>query len=243
VPGVSRLFGTGDAVAGYEPIRANRAVARRKATESTSGQAAVAVEVGASRAPRARLKSASRGVPLSEHAARQVTPENSAEVEPGWSHDGRWIYFASNRGGAYRIWKAPFEGGAAQQVTQGPGLDPVESPDGRRVYYFRPDADGIWTVPVSGGQEEAIPELNRVKRTRAWAVRENGIYFYEDGPGARPQVQFFNFTTRRVTTVLRPEVGPARLVPALEVSPDGRTVLYTQIDQRIDGLFVIENFR
>lgn len=176
-------------------------------------------------------------------APRQVTPESSAEVEPCWSHDGRWIYFASNRGGAYRIWKAPFEGGAAQQVTQGPGLDPVESPDGRRVYYFRPDADGIWTAPVSGGQEEAIPELNRVKRTRGWALRENGVYFYEDGPGAKPQVQFFNFTTRRVTTVLRPEAGPLRLVPALEVSPDGRTVLYAQIDQSIDGLFMIENFR
>ena len=78
--------------------------------------------------------------------------------------------------------------------------------------------DGIWTAPVSGGQEEAIPELNRVKRTRSWALRENGVYFYEDGPGTKPQVQFFHFTTRRVTTVLRPETGPLRLVPGAVAS-------------------------
>ncbi len=133
---------------------------------------------------------------------RLLTPENSAEVEPSWSRDGRWIYFASNRGGQYQIWKAPFEGGPARQVTEGSGLDPVESPDGKRLYYFRPDADGIWTLPVAGGKEEQIPELGRLNRTRAWTVRENGLYFYEDGPASTPLVQFFSFATRRVTTLL-----------------------------------------
>jgi Tol biopolymer transport system component/DNA-binding winged helix-turn-helix (wHTH) protein len=173
---------------------------------------------------------------------RQLTPENSADLEPSWSRDGRWVYFASNRGGYYQIWKAPFEGGAARRVTQGSGLDPIESPDGNRLYYFRPDAEGMWTAPVAGGREEQIPELGRLKRTRVWMVRENGIYFYEDGPGSH-LVRIFSFATRRVTTALTLAVAPARFVPGLDVSPDGRTLLYTQTDQKIEGLFMIENFR
>jgi eukaryotic-like serine/threonine-protein kinase len=174
---------------------------------------------------------------------RQLTTEKSAEVEPSWSHDGRWIYFASNRGGQYQVWKAPFEGGSARQVTVGSGLDPSESPDGKSLYYFRPDADGMWTLPVAGGREEAIPELVHVKRTRAWTVRENGIYFYQYGPAGRPLLQFFSWATRRVTTLFSPGIPPVRSVPGLDVSPDGRFLLYTQTDQKIEGLFMIENFR
>ena len=176
-------------------------------------------------------------------APRQLTPEASSEVEPSWSHDGHWIYFASDRGGQYKIWKAPLEGGAARQVTLGSGLDPLESRDGKRLYYFRPDADGIWTVPVDGGQEEAIPELRDLKRTRAWTVGEDGIYFYENGPSAAHEVQFFSFVTRRRSIVLRPDVGPPAVIPGLDVSPDGRTLLFTREDNDIEGLFMIENFR
>jgi sugar lactone lactonase YvrE len=122
-------------------------------------------------------------------------------------------------------------------------LDPVESPDGKRLYYFRSDAEGIWTLPVAGGREERIPELGSLKRTRAWAVRENGIYFYQDGPASTPLVQFFSFATRRVTTLVTLANASVRFAPGLDVSPDGRVLLYTQTDHRIEGLFMIENFR
>ena len=36
-----------------------------------------------------------------------------------WSHDGKWIYFASDRGGGQteQIWKVPAGGGEPIQVT------------------------------------------------------------------------------------------------------------------------------
>ncbi len=154
------------------------------------------------------------------------------------------MYFSSNRGGVSHVWKVAFGGGAAQQVTQGPGAaEAMESADGKRLYYFRNDRhDGIWTAPVEGGAEEVIPELADVKPTRSWAVRADGIVFFQHSSGLAPLIRFFDFATRRVTTILTPERPPGMTAPGLDLSPDGRRLLYTQVDHRIEGLMMLENF-
>ena len=96
---------------------------------------------------------------------------------------------------------------------------------------------------MDGGPETVVRELDAVKPTRAWTVRENGIYFYRDSPGAKPLVEFFDFATRKITAVAMPERPPLRTSPGIDVSPDGRTLLYTQTDQKIEGLMLLENFR
>lgn len=189
---------------------------------------------------------------------RRVTPEPSLEIEPSWSHDGRWLYFVSDRGGQSHIWKAPFAGGTARQVTQGDGGESLESTDGKRLYYFRREhGEGLWSIPLVGGPEEAgikeagikeagfeeaVSELSGVRRTRAWTVRAEGIYFYQETE-AKPHVRFFNFATREVSTVLTPEQATPSNFPGLDISQDGRRLLYTQIDNRVDGLMLIGNFR
>ncbi len=194
---------------------------------------------------------------------RLLTPEPSLEIEPSWSHDGRWIYFLSDRGGQSHIWKVPFAGGPARQVTQGDGGESLESADGKRLYYFRREhGEGIWSilldkgVPEAGskesgskesgskesGLEEAVSELIGVRRTRAWTVRAEGIYFYQE-IDARPHVRFFDFATRQISTVLTPARATPSNYPGLDISPDGRRLLYTQIDNRVDGLMLIGNFR
>jgi Tol biopolymer transport system component/DNA-binding winged helix-turn-helix (wHTH) protein len=176
-------------------------------------------------------------------APRQLTMEPSVDIEPSWSRDGRWVYFTSNRGTGYHLWKVPFEGGPAQQVTQGAAAEAMESADGKRLYYFRNDRhDGIWTTPVAGGAEEVVPELADVKPTRSWSVRSDGILFFQHDAGLSPPVRFFSFATRRVTTVLKPERRPGTTAPGLDLSPDGRKLLYAQVDHRIEGLMMLENF-
>ncbi|MDE3165344.1 MAG: PD40 domain-containing protein, partial [Acidobacteriota bacterium] len=176
---------------------------------------------------------------------RRLTEDPSVDIEPSWSRGGKWVYFTSNRGGAYRVWKAPFGGGAAQQVTYGPGSagEAIESADGKRLYFFRNDRhDGIWTVPVEGGAEEVVPELASVKPTRSWAVHPDGILFFEHAAGLTPVIRFFDFASHKITTVLTPDRPPGMTKPGLDLSPDGRRLLYTQVDQRIEGLMILENF-
>jgi Tol biopolymer transport system component len=175
---------------------------------------------------------------------RRLTSEQSVDIEPSWSRDGKWVYFTSDRGGAYHVWKVPFGGGAPQQVTHGPGAgEAMESADGKRLYFFRNDRhDGMWAAPVEGGTEDVVPGLAEVKPTRSWAVRADGIVFFQYSAGLTPLIRFFHFATRRVTTVLTPERPPGMSAPGLDLSPDGRKLLYTQVDHRIEGLMMLENF-
>jgi Tol biopolymer transport system component len=173
-------------------------------------------------------------------AVRQLTNDPAADTGPAWSRDGRWIYFISDRGGSSHIWKVPFEGGLARQVTQGGGGWSTESADGQTLYYLTKST--VWRVPAAGGPEEPVPEIGPVLG-RGWTVAGNGIYFFQRGSAAAPLIQFFNFAAPKVTTVLAPDRPSIYDVPALDVSPDGRKLLYVQVDSQLAGLMMIENFR
>src|SRR5689334_1103692 len=56
----------------------------------------------------------------------------------------------------WQVWKAPAQGGAAIQVTHHGGVEAFESLDGMFVYYAKRESDGIWRVPVQGGEETQV---------------------------------------------------------------------------------------
>ncbi len=80
------------------------------------------------------LKPARPGVqPLPLHDAGK-----GALGSPGVSFDGKWIYFSMAREGDafFHLYRIAAEGGAPQQLTDGPffDIDPAELPDGRIVF-------------------------------------------------------------------------------------------------------------
>jgi Tol biopolymer transport system component len=88
---------------------------------------------------------------------RQLTTENSEDIVPCWSEDGRTIYFGSTRSGDWQLWKMPAHGGAALQVTRAGGAMAV-GVDSGFVYYLKSMVARIWRVPEQGGREEAVLE-------------------------------------------------------------------------------------
>jgi dipeptidyl aminopeptidase/acylaminoacyl peptidase len=68
---------------------------------------------------------------------RQLTTHPARDNAPVWSPDGSGIYFLSNRSGSNQVWKLPFAGGEATQVTRLPlDVDNVlVSPDGRSIAF------------------------------------------------------------------------------------------------------------
>ena len=107
------------------------------------------------------------------------------DAVPSWSGDGRWIYFASDRARGLQVWKAPADGGPAIQVTRNGGFAAFESPDGRRLYYTKYDAAGIWTVPVDGGDERLVHDLPPTGYWGYWDIGRRGLYFVN--PEAKPR--------------------------------------------------------
>jgi len=53
-------------------------------------------------------------------ASRPVGPQESQCTSAAWSPDGRWMYFSSNAGGAYHVWRERYPDGAPEQVSFGP---------------------------------------------------------------------------------------------------------------------------
>jgi len=173
---------------------------------------------------------------------RKLTSEPSNEGVPSWSRDGRWIYFASDRTGGWEVWKMPSTGGPAVQVTHHGGFAGLESPDGRFLYYAKGlSVPGLWRIPTNGGEEVEVIGSLEAGYWGYWAAVENGIYYLDTT--TKPGIAFFDITTHRITRLFDLENRPARQAPGLAVSPDKRTILYTQWDATDSDIILVENFR
>ena len=173
---------------------------------------------------------------------RKLTNETSADVIPSWSRDGRWIYFASARSGPWEVWKMPSTGGSAVQVTRHGGFGAFESSDGEFLYYTKyPAVPGIWRMPTRGGEETLVVAGVEPEFWGYWGVVEKGIYYLDTT--AKPAIAFFDFASRQVTRVVEFETRPAREATGLAVSPEGRTILYTQLDALTRDIVLVDNFQ
>ncbi|MHC4540085.1 MAG: protein kinase domain-containing protein [Planctomycetota bacterium] len=173
---------------------------------------------------------------------RRLTAQSSDDWVPSWSRDGRWIYFTSNRGGDPQIWKMPAEGGQAVQVTKQGGFFALESPDSQFVYYTKKlgDNPALWRVPVDGGEEAPVHDLVKPADFGQWTVVDEGIYFVNATEPSSPIIEFFDFATNQVRSIATLEKPT---IVGLAVSPDGRWILYTQIDRADSDIMLVENFR
>jgi Tol biopolymer transport system component/DNA-binding winged helix-turn-helix (wHTH) protein len=184
---------------------------------------------------------------------------DSDNIIPSWSRDGRWIYFSSNQGGQiFRLWKVPVSGGVPLLITKNSGAAAVESDDGF-LYYSRMEGPvAAWRVPLSGGEEKLVLDMPTADSYNKWALAGHGIYFMDrkggsewqmgywnfgrlDDRNARSgwQMRYFDFHTGRITllrTMDKPPFG------GLAVSPDGKSLIYSQDDQAEFSIITVKNF-
>jgi Tol biopolymer transport system component len=169
------------------------------------------------------------------------------EVIPSWSRDGQWIYYASDRGGEMRVFKSAFrlQGGAGEAVvvTKRAGWTHQESPDGKYLYFAPQFADGLWRVPVGGGEERLVPVPMTRRDNRFWEVVEKGIYFASGAESQKPVVQFYDFATGKATPVFTAEKPLVFGYGGLSISPDGRYILFSQIDQSGSDIVLLDYAR
>ena len=96
----------------------------------------------------------------------------------------------------------------------------------------------LWKVPVGGGEEIKI--LDALANCFNYAVTGKGIYFNPppDATGGS-SIQFLDLSTGKTQLIAGIEKPVSY---GLAVSPDYRTILYSQFERRRD-LMLVENFR
>jgi Tol biopolymer transport system component len=170
----------------------------------------------------------------------QLTNDRFDNFGGSWSRDGGSLYFSSNRTGRAEVFRMPAGGGTAVQVTHHGGEFGIESEDRKTLYFARTlngDSGSIWRMPLEGGPEEQLADaLYRVN----YAVAKRGIYYMTRADeSGNCTLKLYDFAAGATSTVLpigRPEYG-------LDVSPDGRYLIYAQLDDPASDLMLIENFQ
>src|SRR5512133_933777 len=141
-------------------------------------------------------------------------------------------------------------------VTKQGGMTGFESADGSMLYYLSPkDGAEILQKHLPNGDEERIAEIPPIQFWNDWQVAKGGIYFaaeekklQTESSSSVPQprnieLRYFDFTTRQTTkvTAIR-NLNSGGVGGGFSVSPDGRTILYTQTDSMGSEIIVVDNF-
>ena len=93
------------------------------------------------------------------------------------------------------------------------------------------------------GPETMLPGISNTGRFRYWVVTKRGVFFVPEEHTSVYTIKFFDFRSGHVVPVFTLEREPVLGPPGLDVSPDGRWILYTQVDQKVSNITLVEGFR
>ena len=159
---------------------------------------------------------------------------------PSWSRDGEWMYFYSDRGGSFQLWKTQVSGGSPVQVTRNGGVFAAESADGKFLYYSKFERNGLWRMPLTGGEEVQVLDQPPGDSWWNWTVTPKGIYFLEESNRATKGLNFFEFATRKTISI----AAINNRSFGLTASPDGKSLLYAHYEPETEesSIMLVKNF-
>lgn len=178
--------------------------------------------------------------PSGGHMRRVTPPEVNGANAVSWSHDGKWLYYAAKRGGREEVFRIPASGGASTQITDNGGFIAFESWDGKTLYYNKTRHSGITPVfarALPAGAEHLVLDS---AVNDAFAVVENGLYYFAQGRDRAYGLKFLDFASGRTRTITTVEATPAW---RLAVSPDRKTILFGASKPAESDLMLVEEFR
>ena len=160
--------------------------------------------------------------------AKRITVNNSLNILPAWSPDGRSLAYVSYRQGGPSIFVARIFEGRSDNITKGDGqaFAPTFSPDGKRLAYASNKSGNleIWISNADGTGAHRITSSPGIDTAPAWSPTGQEIAFNSDRAGT-PQLYVMDsegLNVRRLTTV-----GNWNDAPAWNPSKEYSEIAYT----------------
>jgi Tol biopolymer transport system component len=178
--------------------------------------------------------------------SRCVKAAKHNERFSAWSRNGHWLYYATDQGANWQIWKIRPDASDARPVTSNGGKWAKESPDGQTLYYSRPGSPGLWAMPLGEGlRQTSEAEAHLVLETSVMAdwsgmvIVDKGIYYIlgQDHPAMLYYYDFATGDSKELASI------PGYLGYHLSVSADGKYLLYERSERFEQDLVLVEDFR
>jgi Tol biopolymer transport system component/predicted Ser/Thr protein kinase len=157
-----------------------------------------------------------------------VGPPDGQCTAAAWSTDGSWMYFSSNQGGAFHLWRQNYPDGSPQQLTFGATEEEgiAMAPDGKSLYTaVGTAASAIWLHDASG---------DRQITTQGYAflpiLSPDGhkVYFLLQGGKSRSYVQG-QLWVADLASGRTERLFPDFVMAHYAISPDGKKVVFATV--------------
>jgi Tol biopolymer transport system component len=143
----------------------------------------------------------------------------------------------SNRTGESQIWRISVTGTNSSQITSNGGNAPQISSDGKWLYYTKNGKSPVYKCPSNGGEESVA--FNIQVFGYLWCLVDEGIY-YINRSDASYSVNYYDNNTNQSYRILN--LGKKNVAHPT-ISPNGKWLLYTQVDQSESDIILVKNFR
>ena len=169
---------------------------------------------------------------------RQVAPPEAQCTTAAWSPDGKWMYFSSNAGGGFHIWRQRYPDGAPEQVTSGP-----TEQEGTAI-----TQDGKYLITSMGIQQASVwlhdANGDRQLTSEGYALRPTRVgdrVFYLVRSSSARAFAGGELWAIDVATGDTERMLPGRVMSGYSIAHDGRRVVFTSVGESGgDGVWVAD---
>jgi serine/threonine protein kinase/Tol biopolymer transport system component len=158
---------------------------------------------------------------------KQVGPQRAACTYVAWSPDGKWMYFSSDAGGRFHIWRQRFPDGEPTQVTSGATEEEgiAMAPDGSSLITSVGSREStLWVRDAKGDRQVSSEGYAEYPR---FSLDGKKLYYLLSRNGVSGQFIYGELWVADLGTGRSERLLPNTSLSGYDISPDGTEVVFS----------------
>ena len=174
---------------------------------------------------------------LSDRSLQRVSTGFGDYGTPSWANDGHSLIVPIVRGLEIDLWRIETDGNNLSRLTAVGAKFGRESPDGQYLYYTKSTGQGLFRMPVNGGDESIVVRDNVASGIGNWTWAGPESLLYSRVRDETSEIVKLDLDSRDTTVVLRHPSRTVHRSGMLAYSEQHQTLFFTHREpQQIDIL-------